>query len=277
MDEGLIFAWFIAVAIGVSVAISRVKKINTLDFKIRSLQGKAATQVFGVIGDLVFLVGLAMYSGVLAETEYIVGFSALTYIALSQYSPVNTAFSFLTVAYRTEFAIDDWIQVSNNSGSIKGKVKDFTMKGVRIKTFDMSECIVGCDELIHSVVENLTPNDLFRWQTTLSVSKAIPVETEETICKAKLGEHTLSEIVDEEGFKQQAYLEFHDDKLDFKPNYRRISIFTYHPKWIPMAEGAEPIGYEVAYQISRDFKRDIYAAMDSQQMSYLDTSFVVTK
>ncbi len=227
MDEGLVFAWFIAVAIAVSAAISRVKKLNTLDFKIRSLQGKAAAQVFGVVGALVFLVGLAAYSGVLAKTEYIVGFSALTYIALSQYSPVNTAFSFLTVAYRTEFSIDDWIKVSNSAG--------------------------------------------------LSVSKAIPVETVENICKSKLGEHSLSEIIDEEGFKQEAYLELHDDKLDFKPNYRRISIFTYHPKWIPMPEGAEPIGYEVAYQISREFKRDIYAAMDSQQMSYLDTSFVVTK
>jgi small-conductance mechanosensitive channel len=277
VDEGLVFAWFIVVALCVSAAISRVKKLNTLDFKIRSLQGKAAAQVFGVVGGIIFLIGLAAYSGVLAKTEYIVGFSALTYIALSQYSPVNTAFSFLTVAYRTEFAIDDWIKVSNNAGQIKGKVKDFTMKGVRIKTFDMSECIIGCDELLHSVVENLTPTDLFRWQTTLSVSKAIPVETVETICKTKLGEHTLAEIIDEEGFKQESYLEFHDDKLDFKPNYRRISIFTYHPKWIPMPEGAEPVGYEVAYQISREFKRDIYAAMDSQQMSYLDTSFVVTK
>ena len=277
MDEGLIFAWFIVVAIGVSLAISRVKKINTLDFKIRSLQGKAATQVFGVIGTLIFLVGLAMYSGVLAETEYIVGFSALTYIALSQYSPVNTAFSFLTVAYRTEFAIDDWIRVSKTSGEVTGKVKNFTMKGVRIKTFDMSECIIGCDELLHAIVENLTPNDLFRWQTTLSVSKAIPIETVESICKVTLGEHALSEIIDEDGFKQESYLEFHDDKLDFKPNYRRISIYTYHPKWIPMPEGAEPIGYEVAYQISRDFKRDVYKSLDSQQMSYLDTSFVVTK
>ncbi len=184
MDEGLVFAWFIAVAIAVSAAISRVKKLNTLDFKIRSLQGKAAAQVFGVVGALVFLVGLAAYSGVLAKTEYIVGFSALTYIALSQYSPVNTAFSFLTVAYRTEFSIDDWIKVSNSAGSVKGKVKDFTMKGVRIKTFDMSECIIGCDELLHSIVENLTPTDLFRWQTTLSVSKAIPVETVENICKS---------------------------------------------------------------------------------------------
>ena len=127
MDEAVIFAWFIAVAIGVSIAIGRVKKFNNIDFKIRSLQGKAATQVFGVIGGLVFLVGLAMYSGLLAETEYIVGFSALTYIALSQYSPVNTAFSFLTVAYRTEFAIDDWIRVSKTSGEVTGKVKNYTM------------------------------------------------------------------------------------------------------------------------------------------------------
>ena len=97
------------------------------------------------------------------------------------------------------------------------------------------------------------------------------------IVDAALSQHNLETIVDEEGFPQKAYVEFHDDKLDFKPNYRRISIFTYHPKWIPMPEGAEPIGYEVAYQISREFKRDIYAAMDSQQMSYLDTSFVVTK
>ena len=229
MDEGVIFAWFIAVGLGVSLAISRVKKVNTLDFKIRSLQGKAATQVFGVVGAIIFLLGLAAYSGVLAKTE------------------------------------------------VTGKVKDFTMKGVRIKTFDMSECIIGCDELLHTIVENLTPTELFRWQTTLSVSKAIPIETVESICKVRLGEHALSEITDEEGFKQQAYLEFHDDKLDFKPNYRRISIFTYHPKWIPMPEGAEPIGYEVAYQLSRDFKRDVYQSLDSQQMSYLDTSFVVTK
>ena len=202
MDEGVIFAWFIAVGLGVSLAISRVKKVNTLDFKIRSLQGKAATQVFGVVGAIIFLLGLAAYSGVLAKTEYIVGFSALTYLALSQYSPVNTAFSFLTVAYRTEFAIDDWIRLSNGSTAVTGKVKDFTMKGVRIKTFDMSECIIGCDELLHTIVENLTPTELFRWQTTLSVSKAIPIETVESICKVRLGEHALSEITDEEGFKQ---------------------------------------------------------------------------
>ena len=275
MDEGLVFAWFIAVALAVSAAIKKAKKSAFSDYKIRNLQGKAAAQVFGVLGAIVFGVGLLMYSGLLARTEYIVGISALTYAAFSQYSPVNGALSFLTVAYKTEFAIDDWIKISNQAGDIKGKVKDFSLKGVRLKTFDMSEAIVSCDELLHSVVENLTPNDLFRWETPLSVSKMVPVKNIENVTTKVLEEHNLSEINDEEGFLQKAYIEFHDDKLDFKPNFRRISIYTYHPKWIPMAEGAEPIGYEVAYQLSREFKRDIYERMDNQKMSYVDTSFVM--
>jgi small-conductance mechanosensitive channel len=275
VDEGLIFAWFIAVALAVSAAIKKAKKSAFSDYKIRNLQGKAAAQVFGVLGAIVFGIGLLMYSGLLARTEYIVGISALTYAAFSQYSPVNGALSFLTVAYKTEFAIDDWIKISNQAGSIKGKVKDFSLKGVRLKTFDMSEAIVSCDELLHSVVENLTPNDLFRWETPLSVSKMVPVKNIENVTTKVLEEHNLSEINDEEGFLQKAYIEFHDDKLDFKPNFRRISIYTYHPKWIPMPEGAEPIGYEVAYQLSREFKRDIYERMDNQKMSYVDTSFVM--
>jgi len=275
VDEGLVFAWFIAVALCVSAAIKKAKKSAFTDYKIRNLQGKAAAQVFGVLGAIVFGVGLLMYSGLLARTEYIVGISALTYAAFSQYSPVNGALSFLTVAYKTEFAIDDWVRISNQSGDIKGKVKDFSLKGVRLKTFDMSEAIVSCDELLHSVVENLTPNDLFRWETPLSVSKMVPVKNIENVTTKVLEEHNLSEINDEEGFLQKAYIEFHDDKLDFKPNFRRISIYTYHPKWIPMAEGAEPIGYEVAYQLSREFKRDIYERMDNQKMSYVDTSFVM--
>ena len=275
MDEGLIFAWFIVVAIGVSAAVKRAKRSAFADYKIRSLQGKAAAQVFGVLGAIIFGVGLLMYSGLLAKTEYIVGVSALTYAAFSQYSPVNGALSFLTVAYRTEFAIDDWVKISKEAGTIKGKVKDFSMKGVRLKTFDMSEAIISCDELLHSVVENLTPNDLFRWITPLSVSKMVPVKNIENVCNNVLQEHSLTELIDEEGFTQKAYLEFHDDKLDFKPNFRRISIYTYHPKWIPMVEGVEPIGYEVAYKLSRDFKRDIYERMDSQKMSYVDTSFVM--
>ena len=275
MDEGLVFAWFIVVALGGSAAVKKSKKAAFTDYKIRSLQGKAAAQVFGVLGALVFGVGLLMYSGLLARTEYIVGVSALTYAAFSQYSPVNGALSFLTVAYKTEFAIDDWVKISNEAGNIKGKVKDFSLKGVRLKTFDMSEAIVSCDELLHSVVENLTPSELFRWETPLSVSKMVPVTNIENVTTNVLQEHKLSEITDEEGFAQKAYIEFHDDKLDFKPNFRRISIYTYHPKWIPMPEGAEPIGYEVAYQLSREFKRDIYERMDSQKMSYVDTSFVM--
>ena len=275
MDEGIIFAWFIAVSIGVSLAVKRAKRSAFSDYKIRSLQGKAAAQVFGVLGALVFGVGLLMYSGLLAKTEYIVGVSALTYAAFSQYSPVNGALSFLTVAYRTEFAIDDWIKVTKNAGTIKGKVKDFSLKGVKLKTFDMSEAIISCDELMHAVVENLTPGDLFRWETPLSVSKMVPVKNIENVTTNVLQDHNLSEITDEEGFAQKAYIEFHDDKLDFKPNFRRISIYTYHPKWIPMPEGAEPIGYEVAYQLSREFKRDMYEKMDSQKMSMVDTSFVM--
>ena len=270
MDEALIFAWFIAVAIGVSAAIKHAKKSAFADYKIRSLQGKAAAQVFGVLGALIFGVGLLMYSGLLAKTEYIVGVSALTYAAFSQYSPVNGALSFLTVAYRTEFAIDDWIKVSKESGTIKGKVKDFSLKGVKLKTFDMSEAIISCDELLHAVVENLTPSDIFRWETPLSVSKMMKVKIIENTVNAVLMEHSLDSLVDEDGFVQKAYIEYHDDKLDFKPNFRRISIYTYHPKWIPMVEGAEPIGYEVAYQLSRDFKKDIYEKMDSHKNAYAD-------
>ena len=270
MDEGIIFAWFIVVSIGVSAAVKRAKRSAFADYKIRSLQGKAAAQVFGVLGALVFGVGLLMYSGLLAKTEYIVGVSALTYAAFSQYSPVNGALSFLTVAYRTEFAIDDWIKVSKHSGTIKGKVKDFSLKGVRLKTFDMSEAIISCDELMHAVVENLTPSDLFRWETPVSVSKMVPVKNIENTVNSVLSQHSLEALVDEEGFTQSAYVEFHDDKLDFKPNFRRISIYTYHPKWIPMPEGSEPIGYEVAYQLSREFKRDMYEKMDSQKNAYAD-------
>ena len=159
---------------------------------------------------------------------------------------------------------------STQAGTIKGKVKDFSLKGVRLKTFDMSEAIVSCDELLHSVVENLTPSDIFRWETPVSISKMVPVKNVENTVNAVLSQHSLESLVDEEGFAQKAYVEFHDDKLDFKPNFRRISIYTYHPKWIPMPEGAEPIGYEVAYQLSREFKRDMYEKMDSQKNAYVD-------
>jgi len=77
VDEGLVFAWFIAVAIGVSAAVKKAKKSSFTDYKIRSLQGKAAAQVFGVLGAIIFAVGLLMYSGLLAKTEYIVGITRL--------------------------------------------------------------------------------------------------------------------------------------------------------------------------------------------------------
>ena len=253
---------------------SAIKNSSSADVKGISdeelLKNDIAAQVFGVLGAIVFGVGLLMYSGLLAKTEYIVGITALTYAAFSQYSPINGALSFLTVAYKTEFAIDDWVKVSNEAGEIKGKVKDFSLKGVKLKTFDMSEAIVSCDELLHSVVENLTPSDIFRWETPVSISKMVPVKNIENIVNLVLGQHSLEALTDEEGFSQKSYIEFHDDKLDFKPNFRRISIYTYHPKWIPMPEGAEPIGYEVAYQLSREFKRDMYEKMDSQKNAYVD-------
>ena len=121
MDEGLVFAWFIAVALCVSAAIKKAKKSAFTDYKIRSLQGKAAAQVFGVLGAIVFGVGLLMYSGLLARTEYIVGVSALTYAAFSQYSPVNGALSFLTVAYKTEFAIDAGFKLGLITDRLAGK------------------------------------------------------------------------------------------------------------------------------------------------------------
>jgi hypothetical protein len=98
----------------------------------------------------------------------------------------------------------------------------------------------------------------------------VKVKIIENTVNAVLMEHSLASLVDEDGFKQEAYIEYHDDKLDFKPNFRRITIYTYHPKWIPMPEGAEPIGYEVAYQLSRDFKKDIYEKMDSHKNAYVD-------
>jgi len=204
-----------------------------------------------------------------------VGVSALTFAAFSKYSPINNALSFITIAYRTEFAIDDWIKVSNQSGKIVGKVKDFNLKGVKVRTFDMSESIVSCEELLHSFVENLTPGDIFRWKTLLSISKAASVKSTENICRKVLEENNLTSITDEDGYQQDAYVEFHDDQLQFKPSFRRVSIYTYHPKWITMAESSEPIGYEVAYALARQFKRDILSELDSMQMTYVDASYVV--
>ena len=139
----------------------------------------------------------------------------------------------------------------------------------------MSESIVSCEELLHSFVENLTPGDIFRWKTLLSISKAASVKSTENICRKVLEENNLTSITDEDGYQQDAYVEFHDDQLQFKPSFRRVSIYTYHPKWITMAESSEPIGYEVAYALARQFKRDILSELDSMQMTYVDASYVV--
>ena len=275
MEPAIIFGWFIVVFVLVITAVGASSKRMMGDKKIRNLQAKAALQVFGLFGTLIFAIGVLLYGGHLSDPANVVGVSALAYAAFSKYSPVNNALSFLTIAYRTEFAIDDWIRVSNTAGNIVGKVKDFNLKGVKVKTFDMSESIISCEELIHSFVENLTPGEIFRWMTVLSISKAASIKSIENICRKVLDENNLSSIMDEEGYQQDAYVEFHDDQLQFKPSFRRVSIFTYHPKWITMTESSEPIGYEVAYALARQFKRDILSELDSQQMTYVDASYVV--
>jgi len=275
MEPALIFGWFIVVFILVIAAVGASSKRVMGDKKIRNLQAKAAMQVFGLLGFLIFGIGVLLYGGYLSDPANVVGVSALTFAAFSKYSPINNALSFITIAYRTEFAIDDWIKVSNQSGKIVGKVKDFNLKGVKVRTFDMSESIVSCEELLHSFVENLTPGDIFRWKTLLSISKAASVKSTENICRKVLEENNLTSITDEDGYQQDAYVEFHDDQLQFKPSFRRVSIYTYHPKWITMAESSEPIGYEVAYALARQFKRDILSELDSMQMTYVDASYVV--
>jgi|TARA_Y100000310_G_scaffold113769_1_gene112206 small-conductance mechanosensitive channel len=275
MEPAFVFGWFIVVFVLVITAVGASSKRMMGDKKIRNLQAKAALQVFGLFGTLIFAIGVLLYGGHLSDPANVVGVSALAYAAFSKYSPVNNALSFLTIAYRTEFAIDDWIRVSNTAGNIVGKVKDFNLKGVKVKTFDMSESIISCEELIHSFVENLTPGEIFRWMTVLSISKAASIKSIENICRKVLDENNLSSIMDEEGYQQDAYVEFHDDQLQFKPSFRRVSIFTYHPKWITMTESSEPIGYEVAYALARQFKRDILSELDSQQMTYVDASYVV--
>ena len=275
MEPAFIFGWFIVVFILVITAVGASSKRVMGDKKIRNLQAKAAMQVFGLLGVLVFGIGVLLYGGYLSDPANVVGVSALTFAAFSKYSPINNALSFITIAYRTEFAIDDWIKVSNQSGKIVGKVKDFNLKGVKVRTFDMSESIVSCEELLHSFVENLTPGDIFRWKTLLSISKAASVKSTENICRKVLEENNLTSITDEDGYQQDAYVEFHDDQLQFKPSFRRVSIYTYHPKWITMSESSEPIGYEVAYALARQFKRDILSELDSMQMTYVDASYVV--
>ena len=213
MEPAFIFGWFIVVFILVITAVGASSKRVMGDKKIRNLQAKAAMQVFGLLGVLVFGIGVLLYGGYLSDPANVVGVSALTFAAFSKYSPINNALSFITIAYRTEFAIDDWIKVSNQAGKIVGKVKDFNLKGVKVRTFDMSESIISCEELMHSFVENLTPGDIFRWKSLLSISKAASVKSTENICRKVLEENNLTSITDEDGYQQDAYVEFHDDQL----------------------------------------------------------------
>jgi hypothetical protein len=66
------------------------------------------------------------------------------------------------------------------------------------------------------------------------------------------------------------------DEMDFRPSFRKVIVYTYHPKWIDLGDGdVDPIGYEVAYQITRKFKSEVYSEIAKEQNSYLDMSYVV--
>ena len=274
MDPAILFAWAIVVFIATSGAIKAVGNQNAGSFKIRDLKTKAATQIFGVMGLIVFGVGVLLYGGYLNKIENVAGLAAITYAAFSQYSPLNNAFSFMTVAYKTEFAIDDWIKISNQNGEVIGKAKDFNFRGIKVRTFDMSEVIISCEELLHSLVENLTPEHVFRWKTSMYVSKAIPIEKVNATIERFLNDNSIKELSDGE-FGHQSYVEYFDE-MDYRPSFRKVHVYTYHPKWIDLGDGeVDPIGYEVAYQITRKFKSEVYSEIAKEQNSYLDMSYVV--
>lgn len=274
MDPAILFAWAIVVFIATSGAIKAVGTQQAGSFKIRDLKTKAATQIFGVMGILIFGMGVLLYGGYLNKIENVAGLAAITYAAFSQYSPLNNAFSFMTVAYKTEFAIDDWIRINNQNGEVVGKAKDFNFRGIKVRTFDMSEVIISCDELLHSLVENLTPEHVFRWKTSLYVSKAIPIDKVNATIERFLNDNAIKELNDGE-FGHQSYVEYFDE-MDYRPSFRKVHVYTYHPKWIDLGEGdVDPIGYEVAYQITRKFKSEVYSEIAKEQNSYLDMSYVV--
>tara|TARA_R100001086_G_scaffold74709_1_gene36032 strand:+ start:931 stop:1761 length:831 start_codon:yes stop_codon:yes gene_type:complete len=274
MDPAILFAWAIVVFILTTGAIKAVGNQNAGSFKIRDLKTKAATQIFGVMGIIIFGVGVLLYGGYLNKIENVAGLAAITYAAFSQYSPLNNAFSFMTVAYKTEFAIDDWIQISNQNGKVIGKAKDFNFRGIKVRTFDMSEVIISCEELLHSLVENLTPEHVFRWKTSLFVSKAVPIDKINNTILRFLNDNQIISLQDEE-INHESYVEYFDE-MDFRPSFRKVVVYTYHPKWIDLGNGdVDPIGYEVAYQITRKFKSDVYAEIAKEQNSYLDMSYVV--
>ena len=275
MDPAVLFAWFIIVAIVVSIAVNIAASRMLGRHKIRNIQIRAATQVFGTAGVFVFTTVYLYAEGYLDDTINVLGISALIVVAFSKYSPVNNAFSFMIVAYRTEFHIDDWITVSNVNGNMRGKVKDFNLKGVRIQGFALSESIISNEELMHSFVINLTPEDLFRWPTVIRTSKAMDAESVEKIIIDNLLKHNLTEASSPSS-TFNSYLEYFDDDLDYRPNYRSMTVFTYHPKWINGTDGLmEPNGYELAYSVTRQLKRDIMTDIEAEELSYVDASLVV--
>lgn len=275
MDSSILFAWFILVAVIVSIAVNVAASRMLGRHKIRNIQIRAATQVFGTAGLFVFTTVYLYAEGYLDTTINVLGISALIVVAFSKYSPVNNAFSFMIVAYRTEFHIDDWIQISNVNGKMRGKVKDFNLKGVRIQNFSLSESIVSNEELIHSFVVNLTPDDLFRWPTVIRTSKAMDAESVEKIIIDNLVKHNLSEASGTIA-TFNSYFEYFDDDLDYRPNYRSMTIYTYHPKWIQGGEAhLEPNGFELAYTVTRQLKRDIMTEIEAEELSYVDASLVV--
>jgi small-conductance mechanosensitive channel len=226
------------------------------------------------MGAILFMIGMLFYGGYLNKIENIAGLAAITYAAFSQWSPLNNALAFMTVAYRTEFAIDDWINIKNQNGHVIGKAKDFTFRGIKVRTFDMSEVIISCEELLHSLVENLTPEHIFRWKTSLYVSKAIPIDKVDATIERFLNDNSIKEMNDGDHW-HQAYVEYFDE-MDFRPSFRKVIVYTYHPKWIDLGDGdVDPIGYEVAYQITRKFKSEVYSEIAKEQNSYLDMSYVV--
>ena len=274
MDPAILFAWGIVVFILTTWAIKTVTKQELGSFKIRSLKTKAATQIFGVMGFLLFAIGVMFYGGYLSKVENMVGLAAITYAAFSQWSPLTTSLSFMMVAYRTEFAIDDWIKISNQNGEVVGKAKDFTFRGIKVRTFDMSEVIVSCEELLHALVENLTPEHIFRWKTSMYVSKAVSIDKVNATIERFLNDNSINALQDGD-FVQKSYVEYFDE-MDYRPSFRKVIVYTYHPKWIDLGDGeVDPIGYEVAYQVTRKFKSEVYSEIAKEQNSYLDMSYVV--
>ena len=273
MDDSIILLWAIVVLFGILISVSAVSRRSAPSgMRVRNLQAKAAVQVFGTLGLIVFASGLLLYGGYLQEPANVLGISVVALGAFSKFSPVHNAFSFIMVAYRTEFQLDDWVRIQNVNGEFIGKAKDFNLKGVKLKSFDMSETIVPNEEILKSLVENLTPDNLFRWTTTLTVSKSVDIKKIEQIINHVLMEQDLTAINDELGYTQQSYIEYYDDKMDFRPAFRRINVYTYHPKWVQAGEHveSEPIGYECAYQLSLALKKELYSQVDTVPSAYTD-------